>query len=395
MPGGAGTPREVLRVFLVLGLSAFGGPIAHLGYYRHELVERRRWVGEAEYAALVALCQFLPGPASSQVGFCLGWLRAGPFGALAAFVAFTLPSALLMFLFALLVPRLGGPLASAALHGLALVAVAVVAHGVLGMARQLTPDLPRRAVAVAATGAMLAAPAPALQLLVVAAGALAGLLVCRDTTIPQAPGGGVLDPRRAWLPLALCAGLLVALPLVATTHPLAAVAAIFYRAGALVFGGGHVVLPLLEQSVVAPRLVAADTFVAGYGAAQAVPGPLFSFAAFLGASLPAGMGGASGAVVALLALFAPGLLLVAGLLPLWRRVVGHPRAAAAVAGVNAVVVGLLAAALYDPLWTSAIDTPADIAIAAIAFLILRRWQRGALPAVLWCVLASCAVTLLV
>jgi chromate transporter len=391
-----GAPAEVFSAFLKLGLTSFGGPIAHIGYFRRELVERRRWVGEGEFAQLLALCQFLPGPASSQLGFSLGLLRAGWAGALAAFVAFTLPSALLLFAFAAVLPHVSGTLGEAGIHGLKLVALAVVAHGVLGMARQLCPDGPRATIAAVAAAAVLLAGQAWVQLLVVALGAAAGLVFCRN--VQPVPGGG-LQPRygaqTGWVLLAVFALLLLGLPLAADGRGgLLAAAEAFYRAGALVFGGGHVVLPLLEETVVAPGWISRDEFLAGYGAAQAVPGPMFTISAYLGARLPGSEGGAVGAAVALIAIFLPGFLLVAGALPLWRAIAGRPAAAHAIAGVNAAVVGLLGAALYDPVWTSAVRGPLDLAIALVGFTLLAAWKASALLVVLWCVCASAAAALM-
>jgi chromate transporter len=385
-----GTVGEVFSSFLSLGLTSFGGPIAHLAYFRREFVERRKWLGEGEFAQLVALCQFLPGPASSQLGFSLGLLRAGWPGALAAFLAFTLPSAALLFAFAALLPYVSGGAGDAALHGLKLVAVAVVAQGVLGMARQLCPDPPRASIAAVSAALILASGNAWVQVIVVLAGALAGL-VLRGAVQPRAEGG--LHPpygaRLGWTLLGAFAVLLLGLPLAAQgTQGLVAVAEAFYRAGALVFGGGHVVLPLLRETVVAPGWVSEDEFLAGYGAAQAVPGPMFTLAAYLGARLPGAEGGVVGATAALLAIFLPGFLLVAGSLPLWRSIASRPAAVRAVAGVNAAVVGLLGAALYDPVWTSAIRDPIDVAIAIVAFTLLVAWRASALLAVAWCVAAA-------
>ncbi|HZZ94250.1 MAG TPA: chromate efflux transporter [Usitatibacter sp.] len=386
---------EVLAAFTRLGLTSFGGPVAHIGYFRREFVERRRWLDDTQFAHLLALCQFLPGPASSQMGFSLGLLRAGWTGALAAFIAFTLPSALLLFAFAMLLPSLDNAIGQAAIHGLKLVAVAVVGQGVLGMARQLCPDAPRASIAVAALALVLVTGLAWMQLVVVAGGALAGLVLRRSVAPPAGPP---LTPpfgmRTGCVLFAAFLVLLLALPvLAARADGFFAVVEAFYRAGALVFGGGHVVLPLLRDTVVAPGWVSSDDFLAGYGAAQAVPGPMFSFASYLGARLPDGHGGALGATVALLSIFLPGLLLVAGALPLWRAIADHPVAARAVAGVNAAVVGLLAAALYDPVWTSAVRAPVDVAIAAIAFVMLVAWRASPLLAVAWCVAASVGLTL--
>ena len=390
-PGRAG---EVFGAFLQLGLTAFGGPIAHLGYMRDAFVQRRGWLDEAQFALLLAVCQFLPGPASSQLGFGIGLLRAGWRGALAAFVGFTLPSALLMLAFALLAPRLGQGLGAAALHGLKLVAVVVVAHGLLGMLRALAPDLPRRLLALGAALLVGLTGNPWLQLVAIALGGVLGPWLCRRASapavalVPVAYGRGVVAGcLGAFLGLLLLA-LLLPVP---ATPTLVGVAAAFYRAGALVFGGGHVVLPLLQQSVVAPGWVAPDAFLAGYGAAQAVPGPMFSLAAYLGAEIPLGLPPAVGAAIALLALFLPGFLLLAGMLPLWRGLVRHPRAASAMAGINAAVVGLLAAAFIDPVWTGGVRAPVDVSIAAAGFALLawRRWP--AWTVVLWCVGAAVGI----
>jgi chromate transporter len=391
-----GRALEVLRAFLKLGLTSFGGPIAHLGYFRREFVERRKWVDDGEFAQLLALSQFLPGPASSQLGFCLGLLRAGWAGAFAAFAAFTLPSAVLLFAFAALLPHVSGGAGEAAIHGLKLVAVAVVAQGVLGMARQLCPDAARASIAAVSAALILASGHAWMQILVVALGAAAGLAMCRKL---QPISGGALHPpygiALGWALVGLFVLLLFGLPLAAHGREgLVSVIEAFYRAGALVFGGGHVVLPLLRETVVAPGWISDDEFLAGYGAAQAVPGPLFTFAAYLGARLPGNEGGLLGASVALAAIFLPGLLLVAGALPLWRSLADRPVAVRAVAGVNAAVVGLLGAALYDPVWTSAVRGPLDVAIAVIGFTLLAAWRASALIVVLWCVAAAVVVTLI-
>ena len=384
--------REVFLAFLKLGLTSFGGPIAHLGYYRRELVERRGWVDEGQYAQLIALCQFLPGPASSQMGFCLGLIRAGWLGALAGAFAFILPSALLLFAFAAILPAIDGPIGSAAIHGLKLVALAVVAHGVLGMRASLCPDAVRMSIAAVSAFAVLVTGPTWVQLLVVAAGGVAGLFLCREVR-PVEVGAVRLGygPRVGWMLLGVFMVLLATLPLAAGFGGMWAVADAFYRTGSLVFGGGHVVLPLLEDAVVTPGWIPRDEFVAGYGAAQAIPGPVFAISAFLGARLPGDEGGALGALVALAAIFLPGYLLVSGVLPLWRAVAARPHAARAIAGVNAAVVGLLGAALYDPLWTSAVRGPVDVAVAAAGFTLLAAWRLSALWVVAWCVAASVIV----
>jgi chromate transporter len=322
-------------------------------------------------------------------------LRGGWAGALAAFAAFTLPSAALLFAFASLLPYLSGGAGQAAIHGLKLVAVAVVAQGVLGMARQLCPDSARATIAAVSAAAILVSGHAWMQVVVVGLGGLAGLIWCRGVQPPQ--GAAPHPPygmRFGSMLLVVFVVLLFGLPLAARGHVgLVSVVDAFYRAGALVFGGGHVVLPLLREAVVAPGWVSADDFLAGYGVAQAVPGPMFTFAAYLGARLPGGEGGLLGATVALIAIFLPGFLLVAGALPLWRSLSRRPSAARAVAGVNAAVVGLLGAALYDPVWISAVQAPLDVAIAAIGFTLLVAWRASALLVVLWCVGAALAASL--
>jgi chromate transporter len=383
---------EVFATFLRLGLTSFGGPIAHIGYFRREIVERRRWVNEAQFAQLLALCQFLPGPASSQLGFGLGLARAGWGGAIAAFVAFTAPSALLLFAFARFLPQVPASIAATLVHGLKLVAVAVVAHGVLGMARTLTPDAARAGIAALAAFAILAIGGAWTQLAVVAAGAVAGIALCRGARAPASEPPPLPHGRgAAFALLAAYALLLAALPFAARAFDgPAALAWAFYRAGALVFGGGHVVLPLLQQAVVDPGWISNDDFLAGYGAAQAVPGPMFTLASYLGARIGGGLGPAGASALAVLAIFLPGFLLLSGVLPLWRSLASHPRAARALAGVNAAVVGLLAAALYDPVWTSAIASPLDAGVAIVGFAMLAAWRAPALAVVAWCVAAAFA-----
>jgi len=381
--GHPGTPAEVLAVALRLGLTSFGGPIAHLGYYRAELVARRAWLDEAEFADLLALCQFLPGPASSQTLFAIGLLRAGWAGGLAAWVGFTLPSAALMLGFAWGAGWLGASAAGAGLlRGLRLVAVAIVAQAVWGMAQKLCPDRARASIAVAsAVLVLLVAGAPG-QLGAIALGGIAGLLVCRG----EAPAmvGHLRAMSRAWgaACLAIFAVLLVGLPLLRGTVPGAPLFEAFYRSGALVFGGGHVVLPLLRDAVVQPGWVSDQAFLAGYGAAQAVPGPVFSFAAYLGAIAATPPGGLAGGSLAVLAIFLPGLLLVAGALPFWDAFRRRPRAQAVMRGVNAAVVGLLGAALYQPVWTSSVHSPADFALALVGFALLTAWRAPSLLVVL-------------
>jgi chromate transporter len=381
---------EVLAVFLKLGLTSFGGPVAHLGYFHTELVERRRWLDERSYVDLVALCQFLPGPASSQVGIGTGLLRAGVPGAFAAWVGFTLPSAIALVLFAYGVGTLEGALGSGWLHGLKIAAVAVVAQAVWGMAKTLCPDRARATLAVLAAVVVLLVPSAWGQVGAIAAGAVVGLVVLREGT--NAPGSALHVPigrTFALVSLALFFALLVGLPLLAAAVPSQALALLdsFYRAGSLVFGGGHVVLPLLQAEVVPPGWVSNDAFLAGYGAAQAVPGPLFTFAAYLGAVMGPWPNGWAGAALCLVAVFLPSFLLVFGALPFWAELRGEPRVQAALRGVNAAVVGLLLAALYRPVWTSAIDLPVDFAIAVVTFLLLAMWK---LPPWLVVVLAAVA-----
>jgi len=382
-----GTVAEVFRTFLKLGVTSFGGPIAHLGYFRDELVTRRKWIDEAGYADLVALCQFLPGPASSQVGFALGLLRGGPLGALAAWAAFTLPSAIVLILFAFGATAFGGPMGLGLVHGLKVVAVAVVAQAVWGMARTLAPDRGRASIALVAVLIVVFAGGSMGQIAAILIGGLAGLWVCRGGTAPQVGHLQFRVPRSVGVGALMLFGLLlVVLPLVAGTTQGLALFDAFYRSGALVFGGGHVVLPLLQAEVVPPGWVSNDAFLAGYGAAQAVPGPLFSFAAYLGAVVGPAPNGTLGAAIALFAIFLPGFLLLIGALPFWDNFRSRPMAQAAMRGANAAVVGILGAALYDPIWQSAILSPPDFALALTAFLLLSVWKAPP-----WVVVALTAI----
>ena len=390
-PGAVG---QIFLVYLRLGLTSFGGPMVHFVMFRREFVERRSWVSEREFAQLLTMSQFLPGPGSSKLGFAIGLLRGGWPGALAAFVAFTLPSALLLFAFAALLPALSGATGQALLHGLKLVALAVVAFGLSGMIRSLCPDTVRRALAALAAVVVLLLGQGWAQLLAMAVGAAGGARWCRGV---HPDFSGTLSVRYgsragAWL-LAGFLVLLVGLPWAAHASARDAVryAAAFFHTGAMAFGGGHVALPLLEQAVVEPGWVSTADFMAGYGAAQAVPGPMFALSAYLGARLPGPDGGWLGAVLAMAGTFVPGFLLTAGLLPYWSRMAAHPGAARAIAGVSAAVVGLIAAALYDPVWTSAVRGPADVAVAALAILAMAKWRAPALAVVAWCVLASLAM----
>jgi len=371
------TLASVFRVFLRLGCTSFGGPVAHLGYFRAEFVERRRWLDEATYADIVALCQFLPGPASSQVGVSLGILRAGLPGGLAAWCGFTLPSAIILILFAYGTAEFGDLNHAACLHGLKIVAVAVVAQAVWGMARNLCPDRERVTLAIAAALLTLAAPSSLGQIGAIAIGALYGWRFIREPSKPMDGRlGFTLSRGMAAIALVLFFLLLIALPLLAAasgSHALELVAR-FYRAGSLVFGGGHVVLPLLQQAVVPPGWIGNDGFLAGYGAAQAVPGPLFTFAAYLGAAMGPRPNGWLGGLICLLAIYLPSFLLLTCVLPFWDGLRKRVGVQAALRGVNAAVVGLLLAALYTPVWTSGIESARDFAIGLVAFLLLAFWR---------------------
>jgi chromate transporter len=390
-------PRpSVLEIFLValrLGCTSFGGPVAHLAYFRREYVERRRWLDDAHYADLVALCQFLPGPASSQTGYGIGYLQRGLPGALAAWLGFTLPSALLMIAFALGMAAVGEVGAAGWLNGLKTAAVAVVAHAVIGMWRNLCPDLVRSFLAAGAAAALLAWPHAWTQIALIAGGGvIGGLFLAPATTegaATAAPNARLMLPRReiAITCLAIFLFLLGALPLLArvTGNPALEAFEGFYRAGALVFGGGHVVLPLLESSVVSPGWVPHDQFLAGYGAAQAVPGPLFTFSAYLGAVASHGPGGWAGGAWALVAVFLPGLLLVTGTLPFWQALRGRPAAQAVLRGTNAAVVGVLLAALITPVMATGLTSRPSLGVACAAFALLQ-WTH--VPA--WAVVAGSA-----
>ena len=378
----------ILLVFLKLGLTSFGGPVAHLGYFRDEFVIRRRWLNEGDYADLVALCQFLPGPASSQVGMALGMQRAGYTGALAAWIGFTLPSALVLILFALEIAHDQSLLSSGALHGLKVVAVPVVVQAVWGMAKSLCPDRLRISLMGMACCVVLMVPSVWGQMGVIVGGGLIGLFFQNPACIERIDTPCRVFRRRVggvWL--ALFFVLLFGLPVLAQLLPEQGMRMVdvFYRGGSLVFGGGHVVLPLLQVEVVPTGWVGNDVFMAGSGAAQAVPGPLFTFAAFLGASAQGAPTGWGGGLLALGAIFTPSFLLVAGVLPFWEQVRRNRRMQAALAGVNAAVVGLLLAALYHPVWTSAIFGPMDFSLALLAFIALVFWK---IPP--WLVVLICA-----
>jgi chromate transporter len=380
-----GAALDVLLIFLKLGLSSFGGPIAHIGYFRDEFVTRRRWLDEQAYADLVALCQFLPGPASSQVGFSIGLMRAGYLGGLAAWTGFTLPSAIALVLFAFGAASLGGPLGSGLLHGLKLVAVAIVAQAVSGMARTLCPDRKRASIATVAALLILLSSSSVAQIAAILLGAVAGLWLCRGAP-PQAVAHVTMpvSRRAGFLALAAFSILLAGVLLVQLRPSQDAVGlfAAFYRSGALVFGGGHVVLPLLREAFVTPGWVSDDAFLAGYGAAQAVPGPLFSFAAYLGTVVKLEPNGLAGAALGLIGIFLPGILILIGMLPFWDAFRMRASAQAAMGGVNAAVVGLLGAALYNPVWTTSVKTSADFAIALVGFVLLVAWRAPPLVVVI-------------
>ncbi|MDA0923629.1 MAG: chromate efflux transporter [Proteobacteria bacterium] len=388
------SPTEVFSVFLKLGLTSFGGPIAHLGYFRTEFVERRRWLDDAAYADLVALCQFLPGPASSQVGFALGLMRAGGLGAVAAFIGFTLPSALLLLAFAQIMPLLSGPLAMGAIAGLKIVAVAIVAQAVLGMARSLCPDGIRAGIAVGAVVCLAAFPGVWGMLGAIVLGAMAGAALIRPEigAASSTPAIAVTKGQGIGAMIAFV-GMIALLPLLADLSQLFAILDGFVRSGALVFGGGHVVLPLLEAETVARGWVSTDDFLAGYAAAQAVPGPLFTFATYLGAVQEPAPNGLAGALIASLAIFAPGFLILIAALPYWAKLRSLPAAQALMRGANAAVVGVLGAALYDPVFSSAIDGRGDLALALACFVMLIAWRMPPWLVVLIAAIAGAGLAL--
>ena len=390
----AGSPLEVFCAFLKLGVSSFGGPIAHIGYFREEFVVRRGWLSEQTFVDLVALCQFLPGPASSQTGFSIGLIRAGFGGALAAWAGFTLPSAILMVLFAYGAGALSGTAGAGLLHGLQLVAVAIVAQAIFGMARSLCPDRERASIATLSALIILFSTSSLAQIGSIVLGGLLGLWLCRDA--PPMSDGHIAIPVSRRTGLAALAAffiLLVGLPIAQKFSAASGLALFdaFYRSGALVFGGGHVVLPLLREAFVGPGWVSDDTFLAGYGAAQAVPGPLFTFAAYLGAVAGPAPHGVAGAALGLFGIFLSGVLILLGALPFWDDFRKHVVAQAAMRGVNASVVGLLGAALYNPLWTSSVKTPGDFALALVGFILLTVWRLPPLAVVIVSALGGVAL----
>ncbi|MEL0067133.1 MAG: chromate efflux transporter [Gammaproteobacteria bacterium] len=391
------SPAAVFLAFLKLGLTSFGGPIAHIGYFRTEFVERRQWLDEETFAQLLATSQFLPGPASSQLGFSIGLIKAGWLGALSAFVAFTFPSVLLLLGFVALLPMLSGDIGQAVIHGLKLVACIIVADAVIGMARSLCPDWSRRLIALAALVALLLISTAFAQVIVIAAAAVMGALFLSQQSdankqtaiaLPYSTGLGCVL-------LILFAKLLIILPFLAMADiNMTSIADAFYRAGALVFGGGHVVLPLLQDSVVTTGWVSDEDFLAGYGASQAIPGPMFAVSANLGALIPSDVSAITTAVVAVIFMFLPGFLLMAGILPFWRKMSANPTAAGVLAAVNAAVVGLLAAALYDPIYTAGVRGPYDLMMACLGLAVIQKWRLSPLWMVLYSVVISVVPVLL-
>ena len=390
-----GSALEVLGVYTRLGLSCFGGPIAHIGYFRDEFVVRRHWLDEQSYADLVALCQFLPGPASSQVGFSIGLMQAGYLGGLAAWTGFTLPSAIALLLFAYGANALSGTVATGLLHGLRLVAVAIVAQAVWGMARTLAADRERASIAAGCALIVLFSTSSLAQIAAIVVGGISGLWLCRAAAPTSAAHLTVPVSRSVGL-VALAAFFLLlgGLPILRALAPSNGIALVeaFYRSGALVFGGGHVVLPLLREAFVTPGWVSDDVFLAGYGAAQSVPGPLFTFAAYLGTVVEVSPHGVAGAMLGLAAIFLPGMLILVGTLPFWETLRNRSDAQAMMRGINAAVVGLLGAALYDPVWTSSVRSPSDLGIALVGFVLLTVWRTPPLAVVVVSALGGIALS---
>lgn len=376
---------EVFLVFLRLGLTSFGGPIAHLGFFHDEFIKRRRWLDEHSYADLVALCQFLPGPASSQVGIAVGLHRAGVLGAIAAWVGFTLPSALILIAFGFGIANFHGLMGAGVLHGLKLVAVPIVAQALWGMGTKLCADRIRATIAIVGTALVLILPFGFGQVGVILLGGICGRILLHDSKdLPHTPMKTNMSKNIAAMMLVVLVCLLVFLPLAAAISGLQSIKMFdsFFRAGSLVFGGGHVVLPLLKSEVVTPGWVSADSFMAGYGAAQAIPGPLFAFSAYLGTVSQIPPSGYIGALICLVAAFLPSFLLVFGTLPFWEQIRKYQGMRSAMQGINAAVVGLLLSAFYNPVWTSAILSPRDFAFAAIGFLLLVFWKMPSWAVVL-------------
>lgn len=380
---------NIFITFLKLGLTSFGGPVAHIGYFHKEFVERKRWLDENTFSQLLAISQFIPGPASSQLGFAIGLLRSGWLGAITAFTAFTLPSTLILVFFASSLSLLSGDIFVAAIHGLKIVACAVVADAVLGMSKKLCTDMQRRTITIVTLCALLLFDMPWLQVLLIIFGALAGLVLCKNITPSNNSqlniGYGKTTGGIVFMVFLVIFAMLLFPPIQSNLLTLAET---FYRSGSLVFGGGHVVLPLLEDSVVTAKMVTDADFLAGYGASQAIPGPMFAFAAYLGALIPTGFNSWIGAAIALLFMFLPGFLLLTAALPFWQTIAHKAKMASAIAGINATVVGMLAAALYDPIFTSSIHSNSDLAIAVVAFSMLTIWKLSPLWVVLITVSSS-------
>lgn len=385
---------DIFKAFFTLGLTAFGGPVAHIAYFRQAFVENRRWLSDEDFTQLLAVSQTLPGPASSQLGFAIGLYRGGILGAINAFLAFTLPSAIALILFAMYVVSISSPLKDAALHGLQLVALPIVADAVWKMSRQLCPDLNRRIIAGLSLLFLLLSPFSFSQFIIIGFGAIAGLYLLQPN-IPSQPFSLNLpySKKTAGLFLILFI-ILFFIPLLNIGQPLFNFITIFYQAGASVFGGGHVVLPLLENKMVSTGLISSEQFLAGYGAAQAVPGPLFTISAYLGALLPGESGGATGAAISLCALFLPGFLLILALLPFWQSLQNNVVIQKALLGINAAMVGLLAAALYQPIWQHVIHSFTDIIIAITGFILLYVYRLSPVIIVLWCLAGSIITSLL-
>lgn len=382
---------ETFSTSLRLGLTSFGGPIAHLGYFERTYVEEKRWLSHEEYSHMVALCQLMPGPASSQINFLIGMQRAGWAGAIASWAGFTLPSALLLYAFSVLAPKTHGPLLGGTLHGLKLVAVAVVAQAVWGMAARLCPDRGRTGIALAGMALLLLFGGAFMQMAIIVLGAVAGIWLCRDLTTASGVQSSPISAKTAWAASAAFSIFLIGLPILALLAPggLLSIADITYRAGALVFGGGHVVLPLLRDALVPIGIMSDDIFLVGYGVAQAVPGPLFTIAAYLGAAAaPSGASPLVWSAVALVFIFLPGMLTAVAGVPVWRWLLNHPRAQGAMAGINASVVGILAAALYDPVCRTAVLGKSDVVIAVAGFFFLEKWKVPPFLIVVFCVVSS-------
>lgn len=379
----------VFLIFLKLGLTSFGGPIAHIGYFRKEFVEKKKWLSESQFSELFAICQFLPGPASSQLGFSIGLLNAGWLGAIAAFVAFTLPSALLLIAFSSVLPHLSSDIGQAIIHGLKLVAFIIVADAVYNMFNKLCTDLITRCIAIASLICLLVLHASWAQITIILLGAVLGILFCSKKTMHQSSNIAAHYGKTFSFICLLTFGLLLVFSLLPIENNATHIGQTFYQVGALVFGGGHVVLPLLEDAMVNGNMLSQQDFLAGYGATQAIPGPMFSFSAYLGALTPGHTQiNWLNAGIALFAIFLPGFLLISAALPLWQRVSNNQLATKAIAGVNAAVVGLLAAALYDPIFTASIHDTDDLLMGAVGLSILMIWRLSPMWIIVYCVLGS-------